>query len=320
MIDTIIVPLDGSAWAEQILPHAAAAARAFKARVLLLRILEQPAAAAGPVDSVAWRRERKQAESYLETRAERLRLQDLDVSCEVGEGNAAREIMAQIHRHPGNLLVLGTHGRGEAQSFDLGSTAKQVLSTGEASILLLRTGDGPPPPEDGFRHVLVPLDGSPRAEWALYLATSVVSQIEGEVVLARVVPTPPEPAIPTDDDTRRLAQELAERQRTAAREYLDKTSRVLAGSNLAVRTRIEASPQVVQTLERIADEVEADLVVLSAHGCSGAAPWPYGSVSGRLLHRCTRPVLVFQDLAPRAFQQAEVPEREVSVRGTRPSS
>ena len=261
MIDTIIVPLDGSAWAEQVLPHAAAVARAFKARVLLLRILERPAAAAGPVDSVAWRRQRKQAESYLETRAERLRLQDLDVSCEAGEGNAAREILAQIHRHPGGLLVLGTHGRGEAQSFDLGSTAKQILSTGEASILLLRTDDGPPPPEDGFRHVLVPLDGSPRAEWALCLATSVVSQAGGEVVLAQVVPTPSESAIPTDDDTRRLAQELAERQRTAAREYLDKTRRVLAGSKLAVPLAMRAT------------------MVASCSGVVSTKPWPMEATS-----------------------------------------
>ncbi len=71
---------------------------------------------------------------------------------------------------------------------------------------------------------------------------------------------------------------------------------VLAGSSLVVRTLLVDSPNVAETLCQIARDEGVSLVVMSAHGSSGAAPWPYGSVADRLIAHGTTPLLVFQDL------------------------
>jgi len=44
MLNNILVPLDGSALAECVLPHAAAIAKAFDAQITLVNVLEQPSA------------------------------------------------------------------------------------------------------------------------------------------------------------------------------------------------------------------------------------------------------------------------------------
>ena len=70
MIDRILVGLDGSPLAERALPHAAAVAQAFGAELVLMRVLEDDAKSGGPVDPVAWRLRRSEAQAYLRRVAE----------------------------------------------------------------------------------------------------------------------------------------------------------------------------------------------------------------------------------------------------------
>ena len=109
------------------------------------------------------------------------------------------------------------------------------------------------------------------------------------------VPRTAERLVPTPEE-QRLVDELTEQRRIAAEAYLAKMCQVLADAGVAVRSRVEVSSEVVQTLQRIATEEDTDLMVLSAHGSSGAAPWPHGAVASRLLTHGPTPVLVLQDL------------------------
>ena len=56
MLDHLLLPLDGSQLAECVLPHAAALAAAFNARLTVLRVLEKPATPgqAPAIDPVSW--------------------------------------------------------------------------------------------------------------------------------------------------------------------------------------------------------------------------------------------------------------------------
>lgn len=298
MIRTVLVPLDGSAWAEEALPHAMALARAFEADVVLFRVLDSSAVASGRIDSVSWRLERQEVEAYLEERAKPLREAGHEVRVEVGEGEPAQEIVALTRRQKADLVVLGSHGRGEATPFRLGSTTQKVLSAVESSVLLVRTSEeARSRPSDGYERILVPLDCSARAEWALCLAASLARDVGGEILMVHVVAVPrtAERLVPTPEE-QRLVGELTEQRRKSAEAYLARMRQVLTDSKVTAYSRIEVSSEVVQTLERIIQEEGADLMVLSAHGCSGAAPWPHGSVASRVLAHGTTPVLVLQDL------------------------
>ena len=68
MINHILVPLDGSALAECVLPHVKAIAPVTNARVTLIYILEHPDNRNGspPIDPLGWHMQKQEAQKYLE--------------------------------------------------------------------------------------------------------------------------------------------------------------------------------------------------------------------------------------------------------------
>lgn len=302
MIRKILVPLDGSILSEAALPQAAAVARAFDAEILLLRVQERERRHAGEIaDSVAWRLARAEARSYLTALAERLGGLGARAATRVAEGNAAEEILKQARELPADLVVLSSHGRGGPDGFKLGGTAQKVLSHAGTSVLLVHAAEGAETPSEvSYRRVMVPLDGSQRAQWALLQAVPLARAHGGEILLVHVVSSPQLAGrTPPSPEEAELARRIAERDRRLSESYLREMEELIAGSGLRARTLLRESPHVVQTLERVAAEERPSLMVISAHGCSGAAPWPYGSVADRLLHYGMTPLLVLQDLTAR---------------------
>lgn len=299
MIQRILVPVDGSPLAEQALCQAVAMAGAFDAEVLLLRVQEPEAHTGGFSDSVSWRLRRAEASSALEQLAERLRAAGRRVASAVAEGRAAEEILKAVHERPADLVVLSTHGASGHSRFHLGSTAHKVVAEAGVSVLIVRVSEDRDagPVEARHHRIMVPYDGSQRAQWALGLSSSIARALGSELLLVHVVDTRElQGQAPTTPEERELARRVAARDRSLATEYLGHMQQVLSGSGITVRTRLYDSPNVAEALCRLAEDEQVSLVVMSAHGSSGAAPWSYGSVADRLIAYGTTPLLVFQDL------------------------
>lgn len=308
-LQRVLVPLDGSPMAERALGQAVAMARPFDAEIILLRVLEASSANGNCIDTFRWRLARAEAQSYLESRAQRLRARGVRASTQIAEGRAADEIVKAVREQEIDLVVFCTHGGGRANRFDLGSTAAKVAALAAVSVLLVR-GRGPEdepaeaPEEARYRRILVPLDGSHRAEWALHLAAGIARSHGAELLMVRVLPAGgrERQAAPTPEEQAR-AERLAARERRAAEEYLHRMRDRLAVPGLVVRELLTTSRHVAQGLHEVARQEEADLIVMSAHGASGAAPWPHGSVTMRLIQHGELPLLVFQDLPPRSLDR-----------------
>ncbi len=300
MIQRILVPVDGSPMAEQALCQAAAMSAAFEAEILLLRVQEPEAGTGGFSDSVTWRLRRAEAASSLEQLAERLRaVGGRRVATDLAEGRAAEEILKAIRAHPVDLVVLSTHGSSGHSRFHFGSTAQKVIAEAGVSVLIVRASQeqGSGPAEACHERIMVPFDGSQRAQWALGLSSSIARALGSELLLVHVVDTRElQGQAPTTPEERELARRVADRDRSLATEYLGHMKQVLSGSGIEVRTRLLDSPNVAEALCKLAEDERASLVVMSAHGSSGAAPWSYGSVADRLIAYGTTPLLVFQDL------------------------
>lgn len=299
MIQRILVSVDGSPLAEQALSQAAAIAHAFDSEIHLLRVQEPETGTGGFSDSVSWRLGRAEVGSYLERLAERLRVGDRRVETAFAQGRAADEILNAAHDLAADLIVLSTHGATGQSRFHLGGTAQKVVSQAGRSVLIVRAaeGRGAEPAEALNQRILVPLDGSQRAQWALGLSSSIARVLDSELLLVHVVHTPElQGQAPARSEEKELARLVAARDRELAEEHLGQMKSVLAGSSLVVRTLLVDSPNVAETLCQIARDEGVSLVVMSAHGSSGAAPWPYGSVADRLIAHGTTPLLVFQDL------------------------
>ena len=316
MIQRFLVPLDGSPLAEQALGQAKALARAFDAEVILLGVQETPASPS-PMNPISWRLACAETRWYLEGLASSLRDQGLRVTPLVAEGRPADEILQTLRARSVDLIVLCSHGLGGRIRFRLGGTAQKVVFNAGVSVLVVRATtlkpEEPAAPRD-FGCILVALDGSQRAQWALCMAAAIARAHHGELLLVHVVETRElEGRMPATPEDQELARKLVERDRRSAELYLAETESLLATSGLQVRTRLVEAPQVVPALENVAAEEGCSLMVVSAHGSSGPAAWLYGSVAERLIFHGKLPLLVFQDL-PREEPVESAEAEEPGVR------
>jgi nucleotide-binding universal stress UspA family protein len=143
----ILVPLDGSALAEEALPIAARIAAITGARVTLLRVIVPRLVVGRPsfvveFDAQLLADHQRDAERYMERMAERIRgsVRDVDVSVLLADG-PAHAIIDWVEQHEADLVVMSTHGRSGFRRFMLGSVADKVLRGTDVPVLLTRPGD-----------------------------------------------------------------------------------------------------------------------------------------------------------------------------------
>jgi nucleotide-binding universal stress UspA family protein len=136
-LDNILIPLDGSALAEQALEPALDMARLMEARCSLLRVV---ASRSSPADRTpVGPPEKARAEAYLERVAARVREQGVQVRARVVVARHAVEAIREEAAAQGsNLIALATHGRGGLQRLLLGSVADKLVRAGAAPVLICR--------------------------------------------------------------------------------------------------------------------------------------------------------------------------------------
>ena len=148
MYRQILVPLDGSEFAAQVLPHVETLAHCTGAGIVLLRVTVFAYEGASPAADMAGfipvlrpeEREdvRKEAEDYLKQVSKDLRSRGLQVSTVVRDGNAGDVIVELAHGEEVDLIAMSTHGRTGLGRALFGSVAEQVLRGAGKPLLLIR--------------------------------------------------------------------------------------------------------------------------------------------------------------------------------------
>jgi len=129
----ILVPLDGSELAEQVLPTVTAVAQALGCELVLFQVtivyhsLEEAYYAAD-----------QDVQAYLARIASRLIEQGIEVSTATGIGAVAESIVDHAEVNDVDLIAMCTHGRTGIARWALGSVADRVLRAGDKPILLVR--------------------------------------------------------------------------------------------------------------------------------------------------------------------------------------
>jgi nucleotide-binding universal stress UspA family protein len=297
MINHILAPLDGSSLAECVLPHVVATARAFDARVTLLRVLdEMTAEGAVPISPVNWHLVRARGERYLEDVAQRLRELGCQVEAVLQEGKAAEEIISYADRNAVDMTILSSHGRSGLYRWNSSSVAQKVIFEAKTSVLIVRAyrAMDVAPGSLRYQKILVPLDCSRRAECVLPVASMMAQSAEGTLLLAHVVVPPQLPRrAPLTDHERQLVAEVVELNIRTAEEYLDELHE---GLGVKSETRLLSEPDAAGALHDLVDAEAPDLVVVCAHGHTGARRWPFASLALNLIVYGSSPLLVVQDL------------------------
>jgi nucleotide-binding universal stress UspA family protein len=146
IINSIIVPLDGSPLAEKILPAVSSWARALDLEVTLIRAYEFPDAAyltnAGLLrpDYETFRGSiRAEAADYLKAKENSLVAEGVrTVSTLTLEGAAADEIITYGQTASRAMIAMSTHGRSGVQRWILGSVTEKVVRHGDDPVLVVR--------------------------------------------------------------------------------------------------------------------------------------------------------------------------------------
>ncbi|GIK36827.1 MAG: universal stress protein UspA [Chloroflexota bacterium] len=321
MFRKILVPLDGSALAEGVLPHVLTLAQSTGAEVILLQVLEQnnPPEQARPVDPLSWRFRQMEAKTYLEGIQQRLQEAQSGTPIETVllEGQTAERIIELAHEHGFDLIALSSHGRSGLSGWNVSGVVQKIILRAHTSIFLARAYQAQPLGLTGLRyqHIFMPLDGSQRAENVLPLLASLAQDQQAEILLVHVVAQPEMPRrVPFTPEERELSQRLVELNREEVNRYFDQLKSRLPGN---IQSRVVVSDNVITTLHSLAEDELADLVVVSAHGYSATRRYPYGSVSISFIAYGATPLLIIQDLPQQeiAPNPAEVAAHQLGLGG-----
>lgn len=318
MFRHILVPLDGSALAERVLPHVTAFARLDDARVTVARVLEPPTPSdrSRSVDPVEWELARIEAGDDLTRVRDRLARHGVDSESRVFEGTPASNLIRFAHEHDVDLIVLASHGQSGLAGWNLGSVGHKLLLHAHLHLLLVRAFASAEPDAAAvrYRRVLVPLDGSQRAECALPSALRIGDAHDATVILAHVVvPARLCCPLPLAHDEAEIVRSFDELDRAHAERYLSGVTAERSRTGRELQDRVVAGDDRAAALHDLIEREGVDLVVLSAHGATGSTRWPYGSVTLNVLAYGAAPVLVVQDL-PRQDVTASVAERAARQR------
>lgn len=307
MFHRVLVPLDESALAEQVLPHVVQAAHLGESTITLLRVVEPPTSAGveQPTDPVEWQLALDRAHSYLVDVSRRLEEAGVRADIDVVEGDPATSILQAMRDRGTDLLIIATHGRGGMTGHSLGNVASKTVLRARTNLLLVRSlqavgGDVTTLPEAArYATVLVPLDGSLRAESALAWASRFGDRDAGSLLLAHVVEggSPMRRRLP-DDDELEVRDAYRRSQRSSAEAYLALLERDQGGNGLSVTATVVSDGDAASAIDAMTAEHQVDLTVLTAHGESGSTRWPYGCVALHAVVYGATTLLIVQDRGP----------------------
>jgi nucleotide-binding universal stress UspA family protein len=151
-----------------------------------------------------------------------------------------------------------------------------------------------------FTRLLVPLDGSERAERALPVAAriaraSVAADPAPCLILLRAVTVPVTYGVMYEGQA--LQWRLIRDETELAQTYLGALARADALAGLAVETLVKVGNAATIILDA-AEDRRGDLVVMTSHGRTGAARWLLGSVAEHVARQSAVPVLVLPQTGP----------------------
>lgn len=138
LVTHMLIPLDGSPLAEEVLPPALELANLLEARCTLLRVIESSDAPSVHTSCRPCAPQEAEAMAYLESIARRARAGGLRVDTRVATArHVAQSIVEQSQKWPGHVIALATHGRGGLRRMLLGSVADKVIRASTVPVLVL---------------------------------------------------------------------------------------------------------------------------------------------------------------------------------------
>jgi nucleotide-binding universal stress UspA family protein len=287
-IKKLLVPIDFSPASTLAVNHGVALARKFRAKLSLLHVIEAPSALlyTFPTEAKKVEAQRKdQAEKMLPLFVSPEDQDDLDVTFIVRAGEAEHVIQNVAEEEHADVVVMGIHGRGLIRRLFIGSVTQALLR--KLGIPLLTVCHVSQPLE--FRRILFATDFGPDSDRGFRIALGIAAETGASLTVAHTIDKRPAMTYETPE-----VHELFDEQRA---ELLKQTNDRFAefkaeGAHWGVRVEcILAEGDPSGTLVRIADETEADFIILGIRKMGAMARVLLGTVAEPVIRAAHVPVL-----------------------------
>lgn len=294
MYSQILVPLDGSKVAEQVLPYARYVAGRLKIPVHLLAVVDLVGMASSRMTERvqnldAFMTENvHRSEAYLQHMSKTF--PEVVVGWSVGRGYPAEVVIEKAAADRNTLIAMATHGRSGVDRWLLGSVVEKILRATTNSLLLVRaTEGGRSEGECTIKKVIVPLDGSPFAERVLPTVTALAKELAFETVLLRAYNL--KQVVSMFEGTIPDWEKLEAKAKLEALAYLDRKVRELKHQGLIELSSRASDREAAREIIEAAAEPDS-LIAMCTHGRSGVKRWVLGSVTEKVVRHAKSPVLV----------------------------
>jgi len=296
MYTRMLIPLDGSNLAEQVLPYARFLAKELTIPVDLMEIVDPEGfnLLANTAHRVTFDRllteRRESCEAYLGGVARSF--SGANVECHALYGKPEEVIVEKAAEDKNTLIIMATHGRTGIQRWMLGSVAEKVLIGASNNLLLVRAaGQGNSDGEARLKTVVIPLDGSPLAEQVLPQAIELASKMKLKVIFVRAYALPVALA---SDEYAAYIEELVNRAEDEARDYIAEKVQEFKDKGVVDVESVVSFGYGAEEIITLARKTPDNVVAMCTHGRTGIGKWVLGSVTDKVVRDSGDPVLIIR--------------------------
>lgn len=282
----LVACVDDTEQANAISYHALAIACSLGLEVTFARVIEAPGHFASPADPIEWQSRRRVQHEDLSKFANQDEV-EVTANSVLLAGNPAEEISDWAQDHGATMLAIGRSNSDKIRG--LGSTAQALLDRAEHSLLLVPPG---PPGEAGYRRIMVPIDGSTRADSVLPIARRIARTHAADLILVHIVPELEVVGASRVPRLEQLRSQIDVYNKRNAVQHLEKMRRRSIEDGVDVKTITQGPGDPRLMLRELAIEQQADLIVMASHGNTGLDDVPCGSVAEYLAGHAPVPLLL----------------------------
>ena len=290
MFKTILVALEASSLDADLLEQVLRLTWREDVRLSLFHVVDPEGGEEYEGEDVSIRLRHQAAQRRLDKQEQLLAGKGLTVDSHVHMGDPADSILRRAEEIGASMIALATHGRSGPKRWFHGSVTESVLRWAKVPVLVTNPTQKSRLPQEGFKRVLVPLDGSERSARILPTVRAFALLYDAAVTLLRVGIQPAVPPMEVPLSTVDLPP-LREHLREEARALLPRLEGVRA-AEVDVAFADSASDGILDVVERGG----IDLVALGTHGRTGLDRLLFGSTAEAVARECGVPILVFRNL------------------------
>jgi len=300
---TILLGTDGSPASRNATELAVALAKATESKLAIVSgwILPAPTLAFAPrLDiRVLEDAERERAGRAVDAAAMVAERAGVDTAASVVADDPVDAICDEAERRDAGLIVVGSRGWSTARKLLLGSVSLAVLGHAPRPVLVVRS-DVPVALEEP--KILLATDGSVPAHRAADLAIGLARETGWPLHAVSVWTISPTPVTTASG----ILPTLIELARTHAEDVLHDLAAEAEAAGVVLHHRVAGGPPAAAICEEATD-LQATILVVGTRGWGAGKRFLFGSVSNRVVHEASCPVLVARSLnSARPSQDREV--------------